>query len=164
MRMPYIEAPGSQDQFSLSLHQPVPIRCGQKIPYCAAGMPGRITPKVTGYPSPVSLPADSPRPVRTPPRSADPSYPPALPPHKETSVAQALEIARESPDGAQDATVAGILEAAIQAVWERLMHDPTKSYVMSRSEFAVFNYFQHRFGQHHVATAARARYWNHARG
>ena len=162
--MPYVEAPGSQDQLPLSLHQPVPIRCGQKIPYCPASMPGRITPKVTGYPSPVSLPADSPRPVRTPPRSADRSYPPTFHPHTEASVAQALEIARESPDGAQDATIAGILETAIKAVWGRLMNDPTRSYVMSRSEFAVFNYFQHRFGHDRVATEARARYWNHARG
>jgi hypothetical protein len=32
---------------------------------------------------------------------------------------------------------------------------------MTREEFAVFNYFQHRFVGHDLAVAARKRYWDH---
>ncbi|WYZ41549.1 hypothetical protein EsH8_V_000444 [Colletotrichum jinshuiense] len=78
------------------------------------------------------------------------------------SVAQALEIARESPDGASDPTVSSILESAISQIWAKVAAQP-ESYVMNRDEFAVFNYFQHRFTGNKVAMAARKRYWDNAR-
>ncbi|KAM0287510.1 hypothetical protein ACHAQH_000464 [Verticillium albo-atrum] len=79
------------------------------------------------------------------------------------SVAQALEIARESPDGASDATVSNILETALELTWSKITAQPT-SYVMSRDEFAVFNYFQHRFVGNRTATEARSRYWDNLTG
>lgn len=75
------------------------------------------------------------------------------------SVAEALEIARDSEEGAQDPTVRQVLETAITAIWVKVEAQPT-SYVMNREEFAVFNYFQHRFQGHQLATAARKRYWD----
>ncbi|WQF88615.1 hypothetical protein CDEST_13629 [Colletotrichum destructivum] len=78
------------------------------------------------------------------------------------SVAQALEIARESPDGASDPTVSSILESAISQIWAKVTAQP-ESYVMNRDEFAVFNYFQHRFTGNKIAMAARKRYWDNAR-
>jgi len=78
-----------------------------------------------------------------------------------TSVAQALEIARDSPDGAQDPTVKFILETALSEIWRRIQAQPT-SYVMTREEFAVFNYFQSRFEGQQLAVAARRRYWDHS--
>ncbi|CRK28477.1 hypothetical protein BN1708_004670 [Verticillium longisporum] len=54
------------------------------------------------------------------------------------TVAQALEVARESPDGASDSTIS--------------------------DEFAVFNYFQHRFVGNRTATEARSRYWDNMTG
>jgi len=75
------------------------------------------------------------------------------------SVAQALEIARESPDGASDPTVRNILENAISRVWSSILAQPD-SYVMTRDEFAVFNYFQHRFDGNQIAQQARKRYWD----
>ncbi|KAL0942535.1 uncharacterized protein CTRU02_200421 [Colletotrichum truncatum] len=78
------------------------------------------------------------------------------------SVAQALEIARESPDGASDPTVSSILESAISQIWAKVAAQPD-SYVLSRDEFAVFNYFQHRFTGNKIAMAARKRYWDNAR-
>ncbi|OAA60710.1 hypothetical protein ISF_05749 [Cordyceps fumosorosea ARSEF 2679] len=74
-------------------------------------------------------------------------------------VNQALEIARESPAGAADATVRKILDQAITHIWRKIQAEPD-SYIMTRDEFSVFNYFQHRFVGDETAVAARARYWN----
>jgi len=77
-----------------------------------------------------------------------------------TTVAEALEIARESEEGARDPTVSSLLETAVTAIWSKIEAQPT-SYVMTRDEFAVFNYFQHRFEGLPLASAARKRYWDH---
>ena len=82
---------------------------------------------------------------------------------EDMAVAQALEIARESPDGAQDPTVNNILEAALTQLWSKVQAQPD-SYVLTRGEFAVFNYFQYRFVGNKAAVAARKRYWDHATG
>lgn len=81
---------------------------------------------------------------------------------QDAAVAQALEIARESPDGASDPTVSKILEMALSQIWGKVQAQPD-SYVMSRDEFAVFNFFQHRFNGDNKAVKARKRYWDHAR-
>ena len=75
------------------------------------------------------------------------------------TVAEALEIARDSEDGAQDPSVRSILETAIADIWAKIEAQPT-SYVMNREEFAVFNYFQHRFEGLQLASSARKRYWD----
>lgn len=75
------------------------------------------------------------------------------------TVAEALEIARDSPDGARDPVVSGILESALSQIWARVTSGPD-SYVMTPGEFAVFNFYQHRFLGNKIAVAARARYWN----
>jgi len=76
-----------------------------------------------------------------------------------TTVAQALETARDSPEGARDPTVVNILETALTEIWRKIEAHPT-SYVMTRDEFAVFNYFQERFAGQELAAAARKRYWD----
>lgn len=76
-----------------------------------------------------------------------------------SEVTQALEIARESPAGASDPTVHKILDQAITHIWNKVQSKPDE-YVMTRDEFSVFNYFQHRFVGNKTAIAARARYWN----
>lgn len=78
---------------------------------------------------------------------------------QDASVAQALEIARESPDGSSDPTISKILEAALAHIWAKVLAHPD-SYVMSRDEFAVFNFFQHRFTGDKTAVKARKRYWD----
>jgi hypothetical protein len=75
-----------------------------------------------------------------------------------TTVAEALELARESPEGGQNPTVVRILETAISDIWRRIQTYP--SYVMTRDEFAVFNYFQLRFEGNELAITARRRYWD----
>ncbi|KAF4125804.1 hypothetical protein GMORB2_1050 [Geosmithia morbida] len=78
------------------------------------------------------------------------------------SILQALDIARDCPDGSRDPTVSKILEGAIGHIWAKVEADPN-SYVMTRDEFAVFNYFQRRFTGNDVARLARARYWDNTR-
>ncbi|KAJ4265419.1 hypothetical protein NW762_004707 [Fusarium torreyae] len=78
---------------------------------------------------------------------------------QDASVAQALEIARESPDGSSDPTISKILEAALARIWSKVQNQPD-SYVMTRDEFAVFNFFQHRFTGDKTAVSARKRYWD----
>ncbi|KAF5620649.1 peptide-N4-(n-acetyl-beta-glucosaminyl)asparagine amidase A [Fusarium tjaetaba] len=84
-------------------------------------------------------------------------------PHQDdSSVAQALEIARESPDGSSDPTISKILESALKRIWFKVEMQPD-SYVMTRDEFAVFNFFQDRFiNSVHTKKAvdARKRYWD----
>jgi hypothetical protein len=81
---------------------------------------------------------------------------------QDATVAQALEIARESPDGASDPTVSTILERALTQIWGKVQAQPD-SYIMSRDEFAVFNFFQHRFHGDKVAVTARKRYWDNTK-
>ncbi|KAF5703806.1 hypothetical protein FMUND_12822 [Fusarium mundagurra] len=81
------------------------------------------------------------------------------PQQDDSSVAQALEIARESPDGSSDPTISKILEAAITRIWAKVERHPN-SYVMTRDEFAVFNFFQYRFTDNEKAVNARKRYWD----
>ncbi|EWG40192.1 hypothetical protein FVEG_02686 [Fusarium verticillioides 7600] len=80
----------------------------------------------------------------------------------DSSVAQALEIARESPDGSSDPTISKILENALKRIWSKVELQPD-SYVMTRDEFAVFNFFQDRFVNSvntKKAVDARKRYWD----
>ncbi|KAH9885174.1 hypothetical protein F4778DRAFT_514187 [Xylariomycetidae sp. FL2044] len=80
-----------------------------------------------------------------------------------SAVAQALEIARESPEGAKDPIVSNILDTALARIWGRVQAQP-ENYIMSRDEFAVFNFFQHRFVGNDLAVAATKRYWDNATG
>lgn len=78
---------------------------------------------------------------------------------EEDVVAQMLEIARESEEGARNATVGAVLESALSRTWAKVLAEPDV-YVMTRDEFSLFNYFQHRFAGNEVAMAARKRYWD----
>ncbi|GAP85892.2 putative peptide-N4-(N-acetyl-beta-glucosaminyl) asparagine amidase [Rosellinia necatrix] len=72
---------------------------------------------------------------------------------------QALEIARDSPEAACHGTIRDILESALADIWSRVQADEY-GYVMSRDEFAIFNFFQYRFRDNPAATRARKRYWD----
>lgn len=79
-----------------------------------------------------------------------------------TTTAQALELARQSDEGAHDPVVVAVLERAISEIWAKVQAQP-QTYVLSRDEFAVFNYFQHRFTGSEIAVAARKRHWDQVR-
>ena len=80
----------------------------------------------------------------------------------ERLVAQALETARESEEGAQDAQVCSILDDAISRIWVKIQAHPD-SYVMSQTEMSVFTYFQYTFAGNDLAVAARKRYLDNMR-
>lgn len=77
------------------------------------------------------------------------------------TVAQALEIARDYLPGQEhrDPQVVRILDNAIAEIWAKLQAQP-QSYVLTRDEFAVFNFFQHLFEDEPIALAARKRFWD----
>ncbi|KAI9712545.1 MAG: hypothetical protein M1812_006854 [Candelaria pacifica] len=79
------------------------------------------------------------------------------------TVPRALEIARNSEDAGVDPTVTAILERAISEIWQRLIAHP-ESYVLSKEEFAVFNYFRNRFHGSEIAQRAVERFWNNFQG
>ncbi|OIW28855.1 hypothetical protein CONLIGDRAFT_633054 [Coniochaeta ligniaria NRRL 30616] len=80
----------------------------------------------------------------------------------EKVVAQALETARDSDEGAHDPQVCSILEDALSRIWNKIQAQPD-SYVMSQTEMSVFTYFQYSFTGNELAVAARKRYWDNIR-
>ncbi|TGJ80215.1 hypothetical protein E0Z10_g8532 [Xylaria hypoxylon] len=73
-------------------------------------------------------------------------------------VIEALEIARDSPEAASHGPIRDLLELALGSIWDRILANDR--YVMTRDEFAIFNFFQSRFRNSAIAIAARKRYWD----
>ncbi|KAI0554659.1 hypothetical protein F4679DRAFT_307253 [Xylaria curta] len=71
----------------------------------------------------------------------------------------ALEVARDSPEAADHGIIRDKLESALADIWGRVLADEFE-YVMSRDEFAIFNFYQDRFRNNPIATSARKRYWD----
>jgi hypothetical protein len=78
------------------------------------------------------------------------------------TIQRALDIARNS-EGIVDPTVSSYLERALRDVWARLEAAP-ESYVLTKDEFALFNYFRHRFTTSNVAQSAVQRFWDNYQG
>ncbi|KAJ5587936.1 uncharacterized protein N7459_003701 [Penicillium hispanicum] len=78
-------------------------------------------------------------------------------------VRQALERARNCEDATVDPQTAAILETAITELWNRIQAEPD-NYILSRDEFALFNYFLERYRGSAVAQRAVARFWNNYHG
>ena len=66
------------------------------------------------------------------------------------SVSLELEMTRESLDAAVDPKIRNILEQAVTQIWVTIQLYPN-SYVMTRDDFSVFNYFQHHFTLEEIA-------------
>ncbi|KAI0108217.1 hypothetical protein F4814DRAFT_451498 [Daldinia grandis] len=76
-----------------------------------------------------------------------------------------LNIARDCTHAFTNSKIAAILKEALHRVWLKLLEIP--SYVMTRNEFAVFNFFQDIYIDAAIAamaTDARAVYWDQTRG
>ncbi|KAG9246280.1 hypothetical protein BJ878DRAFT_409427, partial [Calycina marina] len=71
-------------------------------------------------------------------------------------IATALEYARYQQGGG-DPTVRTVLEREVDRIWDNIQAQPT-SYLLTREEFAVFNYFRSHFTGETLARAARRRY------
>lgn len=75
------------------------------------------------------------------------------------TVAEALELARNSPEGAADLRVREMLETEMARIWAKIEAAP-KTYVMTQAEFAVFNYHGSWYVGNELAASARGRYWS----
>ncbi|MCJ1485979.1 hypothetical protein MMC06_006155 [Schaereria dolodes] len=91
------------------------------------------------------------------PSSSTPAAPSQL------TVPRALEIARNTDSNDIHPAVQSILQRAIGEIWRRIQAQPN-SYIMSKDEFAVFNYYRGNFSQSDVAQRAVGRFWNHFQG
>lgn len=78
------------------------------------------------------------------------------------TIQRALEIARNS-EGVVDPTVSSCLERSLREVWARLEANPD-NYVLAKDEFALFNYFRHRFTNSNIAQRAVQRFWDNYQG
>lgn len=74
---------------------------------------------------------------------------------------RAIDIARNT-EGELDPSVRNYLEGALTAIWNRVSLEPD-TYLLSKDEFAVFNFFIRRFDGIEVAERAVARYWQNTR-
>ncbi|KAF2398951.1 hypothetical protein EJ06DRAFT_557490 [Trichodelitschia bisporula] len=77
-------------------------------------------------------------------------------------MARALDIARNS-EGIVDPVISSYLERSLRDVWARIEAQP-EAYVLSKDEFALFNYFQHRFLTSRIAQRAVQRFWENYHG
>ncbi|KAI0207033.1 hypothetical protein F4808DRAFT_406279 [Astrocystis sublimbata] len=78
-------------------------------------------------------------------------------------VMRALEVARDDPEAACQGPIHDILESALTAIWDKVLADEN-GYVMTRDEFAIFNFYQDRFRNNPLAVGARERYWTKSSG
>lgn len=70
---------------------------------------------------------------------------------------RAIDVARNT-EGDLDPNVSAYLESALSDIWARITLQPD-TYVMTKDEFAVFNFYRSRFDDNEVAEQAVARYW-----
>lgn len=79
------------------------------------------------------------------------------------TVAKALETAKENQNGQIPTAVTAILERNITDIWRKIRAQPT-SFVMTKEQFTVFNYYRGRYENDPVAKQAVARFWDHYKG
>lgn len=72
---------------------------------------------------------------------------------------RAVDIARNT-EGELDPNVKDYLENVLRDIWSRVQLHPD-SYILTKDEFAVFNFYRQRFGDAPEAQAAVSRYWQH---
>ncbi|KAF2718252.1 hypothetical protein K431DRAFT_231319 [Polychaeton citri CBS 116435] len=72
---------------------------------------------------------------------------------------RAIDIARNT-EGDLDPNIARYLQNALKAIWDRVQQHPD-TYILTKDEFAVFNFYRHLFHGSSVAECAIARYWQH---
>jgi hypothetical protein len=78
------------------------------------------------------------------------------------TIQRALDIARNS-EGYVDPTIHQYLERALQDVWARL-HQAPDTYLFTKDEFALFNYYRNRFTSSEIAQRAVRRFWDNYQG
>ncbi len=71
---------------------------------------------------------------------------------------EALEIAKQKQHGDVDSTVAAFLRPKMDEVMRRLQAQPS-TYVFTKDEFAVVNYYRDTFGDNEITQQAIMRFW-----
>ncbi|KAL1621528.1 putative peptide-n4-(n-acetyl-beta-glucosaminyl)asparagine amidase a [Diplodia seriata] len=74
---------------------------------------------------------------------------------------KALDIAREAESGV-DPNTAAFLQRELDGVWSKLRAQPD-SYIFTRDEYSLFNYYHQQQTGNELATKAIQRFWNHYR-
>jgi len=74
------------------------------------------------------------------------------------NIQSALDVARNSESGV-DPYTASYLEQALGNVWARLQAAPD-TYILTKDEFALFNYYRGRFATSETAQRAVRRFWD----
>ena len=75
-----------------------------------------------------------------------------------SALQRALDIARSTEYTELDPAHRDLLERALDEIWERIQANPT-TYLLTRDEFAIFNFYQDRWSNDHVAKRAVERFW-----
>lgn len=73
------------------------------------------------------------------------------------NIQRALDIARNT-EGDLDPAISSFLESMLSQLWDRIESEPDR-YILTKDEFAVFNFFITRFNGSEKAEKAIARYW-----
>lgn len=84
-------------------------------------------------------------------------------PATQLTLSRALEIAKDNQNGQVPSAVTAMLERSNSDIWRRIQAQPA-TYVMTKDQFAVFNYYRARYDNNSVAQQAVARFWNHYKG
>jgi hypothetical protein len=74
------------------------------------------------------------------------------------TIQKALDIVRNS-EGSVDEAVSDYLESQLREIWDRIEAEP-ESYILSKDEFALFNYYRDRAPSSSLAQSAVQRFWN----
>jgi hypothetical protein len=74
------------------------------------------------------------------------------------TIQRALDIARNS-EGAIEPVCRDFLEQNLREIWVRIEAEPD-SYILSKDEFALFNYYRYRIKSSSVAQSAIKRFWD----
>ncbi|KAI2605792.1 uncharacterized protein GGS25DRAFT_356745 [Hypoxylon fragiforme] len=81
---------------------------------------------------------------------------------KYTNGSEALDMVRKCPEALNNDIIRGALDRTLDSIWMKIYAAPS-SYVMTRDEFSIFNFFRHRdaeLGRAELAMEATRRYWD----
>lgn len=79
------------------------------------------------------------------------------------SIAGALELVRNNEEGPIPARAISVLERSMTEIWRRIQAQPS-TYLLTKDEFSVLNYYRDRYKDYPQAQEAIARFWQHFRG
>ncbi|KAK0638840.1 hypothetical protein B0T16DRAFT_394679 [Cercophora newfieldiana] len=146
----------AQEQAQAPPMMPPPMLNDEHLPRSMYFEAATISPPAQSQP----LPSPSPQPPKIPRTRSWYDLQLRMRVKIDPAVMNALEIARDSAEGASNVEIKGILNAAVEKVEAKIRAAPD-SYIMTMNEFSVVNWFQNlgRFDGDRVITMAVVRFW-----